>query len=158
MTNSDFFDYEKNLRNIFDSENKIEIYRSPNKRCLRKNSQDETTFQYDFVKGKINFNNNNNSEGGIRRFYSQKIKRNINSELLINDISHKDEMSTNRPLYSNKYINRTGSKSVKNLNRFRRKKVTFKNKLVNVIEIESYKKYNNNFYDNADAKCACIIF
>ena len=49
-------------------------------------------------------------------------------------------------------------KSVKNLNRFKKKKVSFKNKFVDVIEIESYKKYYNNFYDNADAKCSCIIF
>ena len=42
----------------------------------------------------------------------------------------------------------------------KKKKVTFKNKFVNVIEVESYKKYNLNeeLYDRADAKCACFIY
>ena len=156
--NSDFFDYEKNLSNLLNNQNKIEVYTSPNKKYVRKKSEDEKSYQYTFDRGKL-FNNQNYE--GRRRGNSQRIKRNNNNtELITNDNGHKDEISTNRRIYSNKYINRLAIKSGKSLNRFKRKKVTFKNPLVSNIEIESYKKYyfNDHLYENADAKCACIIY
>ena len=99
------------------------------------------------------------SEGRRKRVYSQKFKRN-KLGLIIRDIEPKDETSESHSIYFKNY--RTPiSKSGKTLNRYRKKKVTFKNKLVCIIDVENYKKYNVNddlYNKNADAKCTCLIY
>ena len=165
--NSDFFDYEKNLTNMLNNKNKIEIYATPNKRALRKKSEDEKSF------------NNNNKvydikktdslslyEGGHRHF-SQRLRRNNDTDLIISDIS-KDEGSDNPTLFNCKPSTKiSGFRSGKSLarlnslkrnNKFGKKKVSFKHGFVDIIQVESYKKYNLALYDNADAKCSCIIY
>ena len=183
MLNSDFFDYEKNLSNMI-NKNKIEIYKSPNRRDVvsRKKSEDKL-YHYDLEKGKLVFHTKDKIYDikkadslslleGRRRGYSQRLKRNNNEiDFIISDIDPKDEASDSRTLYNGKPKERGHSfkrgnslirlNSLKrNINRFKKKKVTFKNKLVNVVEVESYKKYNLNdaLYDRADAKCTCFIY
>ena len=171
MSNSEFFDYEKNLCNLIDNQSKIDIYKSPNKQKYRKRSEDDDLLHFDFDKGRFTFmkkNINENkktdtllSDGRRKRIYSQKFKRN-KLGLIIRDIEPKDETSESHSIYFKNYIHRTPiSKSVKNLNRYRKKKVTFKNKFVSIIDVENYKKYNVNddlYNRNADAKCTCIIY
>ena len=166
MSKSDFFDYEKNLSNLIDSQSKIDIYKSP-KKTYRKRS-DNDLLRFDFDKGRLMLMNkyrnenqnpdNSITEGRKKRQYSHKIKRNNKIDLIIKDIEPKDETSESHSIYFKNYIQRTpNSKSVKNLNKYRykKKKVTFKNKFVSIIDVENYKKYNVNEYlynRNADAK------
>ena len=45
--------------------------------------------------------------------------------------------------------------------KFKKKKLTFKKKFVDIVNIESYKKYNLNKSlnnDSEDTKCSCIIY
>ena len=180
MLNSDFFDYEKNLSNMI-NKNKIEIYKSPNRDTSRKKNEDKL-LHYDSEKGKLVFQNKNKiydikkaesltSLEGRRRGYSQRVKRNNETDFIISDIDPKDEASDSRTLYNGKPKERGNSfkrgnslirlnSLKKNINRFKKKKVSFKNKFVNVVEVESYKKYNLNdeLYDRADAKCTCFIY
>ena len=157
---SDFFDYEKNLSNLLNNTNKIEVYKSPNKKSHRKKSEDQKSFKYDFNNEKLLDNEDNYNaltvSGRVKRGYSHKYRRTNNSNLIISDIEPSAQMSENHPLPNNRYTNSKSGKSIHRLKR--RKRVTFKNKFVNVIEVESYKKYNVCDYDKAYAKCSCFIF
>ena len=74
---------------------------------------------------------------------------------MVSKVSSSKELDS---LMNNKFIN---LRSIK-INKKRIKKVTFKKNFVNIVEIESYKKYNidNNLTpnDKADTKCTCLIF
>ena len=74
---------------------------------------------------------------------------------MVSKVSSSKELDS---LMNNKFIN---LRSIK-INKKRAKKVTFKKNFVNIVEIESYKKYNidNNLTpnDKADTKCTCLIF
>ena len=74
---------------------------------------------------------------------------------MVSKVSSSKELDS---LMNNKFIN---LRSIK-INKKRAKKVTFKKSFVNIVEIESYKKYNidNNLTpnDKADTKCTCLIF
>lgn len=179
--NSDFFDYGKNLSNLLNSKGKIEIYISPNKR-LRKRSEDDKFFQFHKDKEKFIFMNKFKSYDirktdsmtlleGRRRFNNKTWKKNNDTELIISDIDPKDESSDNPTLYNgrrNKRIfNYKSAKNVisfnalkKNIDKTKKKKVSFANKFATIIDVESYKKYNVNEFlgDNADTKCTCLIY
>lgn len=165
--NSDFFDYEKNLTNMLNNKNKIEIYATPNKRALRKKSEDEKSFNNNNKVYDIKKTDSLSLYEGGRRHFSQRLRRNNDTDLIISDIS-KDEGSDNRTLFnckpSTKISGFRSGKSIARLNslkrnnKFGKKKVSFKHEFVDIIQVESYKKYNLALYDNADAKCSCIIY
>ena len=178
---SDFFDYEKNLSNMI-NKNKIEIYKSPNRGSVLRKKSEEKLYHYDLENEQLVFQTKNKIYDikkadslsvleGRRRGYSQRVKRNNETDFIISDIDPKDEASDSRTLYNGKpkqkgYSFKRGNSLIRlnslkrNTNRFKKKKVTFKNRFVNVIEVESYKKYNLNeeLYDRADAKCTCFIY
>ena len=164
---SDFFDYEKNLTNMLNNKNKIEIYATPNKRALRKKSEDEKSFNNNNKVYDIKKTDSLSLYEGGRRHFSQRLRRNNDTDLIISDIS-KDEGSDNRTLFnckpSTKISGFRSGKSIARLNslkrnnKFGKKKVSFKHEFVDIIQVESYKKYNLALYDNADAKCSCIIY
>ena len=167
MLGPDFFDYEKNLSHMLSNKSKIEIYTSPNRKSLRKKNEYEKSI-----------NNSNNIynikkadslslyEKGQRGYsFRHRIRRNNDTDLIISDIS-KDEVSDNSALYNIKSRAKLSGfkrgKSFVRLNSSKRntksgKKVSFKNSFVEIIQVESYKKYNIALYDNADAKCSCLI-
>ena len=165
--NSDFFDYEKNLTNMLNNKNKIEIYATPNKRALRKKSEDEKSFNNNNKVYDIKKTDSLSLYEGGRRHFSQRLRRNNDTDLIISDIS-KDEGSDNRTLFNCKPSTRISGfrsgksiarlNSLKRNNKFGKKKVSFKHEFVDIIQVESYKKYNLALYDNADAKCSCIIY
>ena len=170
MSISEFFDYEKNLNNLLNNKNEIEIFNSPKKKRYRKKTEDEQ-LHYDFENKRLTFMKKENeikktdtliNEGRRRRGYSHKIKRNNNNvDFIIKDIDPKDEISDNPSLFFKKSTLRTHSSSKKNCYKYRKKKVSFKHKFVNIIEVENFKKYNVNddFYNNkAKALCSCIIY
>jgi hypothetical protein len=161
-------DKENNLNNP----NKIDIYSRYFRNSFRNKSAKNIIYNYDFDTGKIKYKEKSYSPQKKRinlkmgrRYCSQKyIKSN---QLILKDIDAKDEISFSPKKFN--YIQQTSTfksnmsispcgtvKKKKN----GKKKVRFKNKLVNIIEIESFKKYNRNdgIYDNAHAKCTCIIF
>ena len=164
---SDFFDYEKNLTNMLNNKSKIEIYASPNKKALRKKSEDDKSFHNNHKIYDIKKTDSLSLYEGRRRGFSHRLRRNNDTDLIISDIS-KDEGSDNRTLYNGKHATkisgfRSGKSisrlySLKKNNKFGKKKVSFKNGFVDIIQVESYKKYNLALYDNADAKCSCIIY
>ena len=177
--NADFFDYEKNLSNLLNDKRKIEIYTSPNKRpSFRKRSEEEKYLKYDKDEDKFSILNKNrpynikNTDSLTflerrKRGFSQRVKRNFVRELIVSDIS-KDDVTESRILYSGKNNNKISGfrsgKSIFTSNYFKKnkkkKKVTFKNKLVDVVQIESYKKYNVNetLCCHAQAKCSCLVY
>lgn len=177
----EFFDYEKNLSRLLNSPSKVDIYKNRVQKRYRKRSEDDNNFRFDFDTGKLIFMNKQKPKTprrkeplsffkGRNRGYSLKNKRYDNiSDLILSDIEPKNETSKNPSINNKKTIQRTSTfKSLKSLqrnnslkrNRFRKKKVNFKPKLVDFIEVESYKKYNINeyLYDNADARCACLVY
>ena len=177
----EFFDYEKNLSRLLNSPIKVDIYKNPVQKRYRKRSEDDNNFRFDFDTGKLIFMNKQRPKTprkkdtfsfykGRRRGYSLKNKRYYNiNDLILNDIEPKDETSENPSINNKKTIQRASTfKSLKSLqrnnslkrNRFRKKKVNFKPKLVDFIDVESYKKYNINKYlnDIGDAKCACLVY
>ena len=167
-------DYENDLSKALNNPNKIDIFKSPVKKHIRKRSQSEKKLNYEFDTGNFIFmeksfspRKNGASNKGRRRGYSQKNVRYNN--IIISDIDAKDEVSNGHQVYNNKYIQRTPTyKSIKSFyhenslkkKKYRKKKVNFRNKFVDIIEVESYKKYNINdgLYDNANAKCTCSIY
>ncbi len=177
----EFFDYEKNLSRLLNSAIKVDIYKNTVQKRYRKRSEDENNFRFDFDTGKLIFMNKQRPKTprkkdtfsfykGRSRGYSLKNNRYYNiNDLILNDIEPKDETSENPSINNKKTIQRASTfKSLKSLqrnnslkrNRFRKKKVNFKPKLVDFIDVESYKKYNINKYlnDIGDAKCACLVY
>ena len=157
---------EKNLN----SPNRIDIYSRYFKSSFRHKSAKDNHSHFDPDTGKIRYiekayTPQKNRLNERRRILSHK---NIKySNIIISDIDANDEQFFS-PQKMN-YIQRTPTfKSIKSTNkneptknnRYRKKKVHFKHKFVNIIEVESYKKYNinNGLYDNANAKCTCIIY
>ena len=164
---SDFFDYEKNLTNMLNNKSKIEIYGTPNKKVLRKKSEDDKSFPNNHKIYDIKKTDSLSLYEGRSRGFSHRLRRNIDTDLIISDIS-KDEGSDNRTLFNGKHATKISGfrrgksiarlNSLKRNNKFGKKKVSFKNGFVDIIQVESYKKYNLSLYDNADAKCSCIIY
>ena len=167
-------DYENDLSKALNNPNKIDIFKSPVKKHIIKRSQSEKKNIYNIDTGKFIFmeksyspRKNGSPTKGKRRGYSQKNVRYNN--IIISDIDAKDEVSNGPQLYNNRYIQRTPTyKSIKSFyhenslkkKRYRKKKVNFKNIFVDIVEVESFKKYNINdgLYDNANAKCTCSIY
>ena len=160
------------------NKNKIEIYKSPNRRDAYRKKSEDKCIHYDLEKEKLVFQTKNkiydlkNADSlnliERRRNYSQKVKRNNETDFIISDIDP-NEASDSRTLYNGKPKERDlkrGNSLIhlnslkRNKNRFKKKKVTFKNKFVDVIEVECFKKYNLNehLYDRAEAKCSCFIY
>ena len=143
----------------------------------KKGSEDEKFIKFDREKEKYIFMNKIKAydirktdsfthQEGKKHFYN---KRSNDTELIISDMDPRNESYENHFLNNGKR-NRYNSKSVKNvirfssikrkLNKSKKKKVTFANKFVEIIDIENYKKYYRNEYwgDNAIARCTCIIY
>ena len=150
--------------------NKIEIYRcSTAKKPHRKkikfqiDSDDEEKLKFkEKKKNKNNDNKKGDSSPGRKRGNSHKIKKAKANELIISDIDDKEK--TMDKAISNPQLKIPKIKSCKTIFPLKRhfkkkKKVTFKTKFVNIIEVESYKKYNVNMSsnDDDDAKCSCSI-
>ena len=161
-------DEENNLNNP----NRIDIYNRYFKSSFRHKSSKENNYRYDFDTGKLLFvrksyspQKNRLNLKEKRRFLSQKnVKFN---DLIISDIEANDEITIS-PQKLNHLQRTPTTKSIKTTNqngqstkkRYRKKKVKFKHKFVNIINVESYKKYNINdrLYDSANAKCTCLIY
>ena len=123
-SNSEFFDYEKNLSNLLNRKERIDIYISPNKR-FRKRSEDEKFIKFDREKEKYIFMNKIKAydirktesfthREGKKNFYN---KRSNDTELIISDMDPRNESYENHFLNNGKR-NRYNSKSVKNVIRF----------------------------------------
>lgn len=162
-----------NKENGLNSPNKIDIYSRYFKNSFRNKSAKNNIYNFDFDTGKIKYKEKNYCSPKKKRISLKVGKRycsqkNITSnQLILRDIEAKDEINFSPKKFS--YIQQTSTfKSNISLSQCGtvkkkkngKKKVRFKNQLVNIIEIESFKKYNINdgIYDNAHAKCACIIF
>ena len=145
--------------------NKIEIYKSPNRKTHIKKIKKvkfESDSDEEEEEEKIKKNKKNGFHTGRKRGNSQRIKR--AKELIISDYDeiNAEHILTNREM---KTPNIKSSKSVYQNNilkkKFKKKKVTFKKKFVDIVNIESYKKYNLNKSlnnDSEDTKCSCIIY
>jgi len=110
---------------------------------------------------KDRFNNKNNQNISDILINSSENNEKSSTNNLSNGSSSKikSKISSSRALSSlmfNQYINMNNTKKKKI------KKVTFKKKIIDIIEIESFKKYNleNDFNSNnrTDAKCSCFMF
>ena len=180
MLNPNFFDYEKNLTKLLNSPSKIEVFKIPKKSRLRKKSED-TYFSYnnDLDKGKLFSTNKTKIADSVistasmrKRCLSQNKKRD-EVELIISNIDQKDDFSDIRPLTKQVQLSqRTPTLNPRSIfllnsikrspnNRYRKKKiVSFKTKFVDIIEVESYKKYNKNrlLNETNEAKCTCFIY
>ena len=88
-----------------------------------------------------------NTSNNLSSSFSAKMKSKIPSSRELSSLMFKKYINMNN-------INSTKKKKIK--------KVTFKKKFVDIIEIESYKKYNleNDFNSDykTDTKCSCIVF
>ena len=180
MLNPNFFDYEKNLTKLLNSPSKIEVFKIPKKRCLRKKSEDTYfSYNYDLDKRKLFSSNKNKiadsviSTASIRKRCLSQNKKRDEVELIISDIDQKDDFSDIRPLTKQVQLSqRTPTLKPRSIfllnsikrspnNRYRKKKiVSFKTKFVDIIEVESYKKYNINrlLNETNEAKCTCFIY
>ena len=178
--------YKKN-KNL--DENNIKDINFKNKNHSRNKSEDLRNYQVDTNGFKLsstgedkssNFNSKDDSVL-FQDKYEKKNKIQYNNETFMNTIDNIDKSTSNNlsstsnakmkskiqslrslsSLMCSKYINM----NMNNMNSTKKKKikkVTFKKKIFEVIEIESYKKYNldNGFNPDykTDTKCSCIIY
>ena len=108
---SDFFDYEKNLTNMLNNKSKIEIYATPNKKALRKKSEDDKSFHNNHKIYDIKKTDSLSLYEGRRRGFSHRLRRNNDTDLIISDIS-KDEGSDNRTLFNGKHATKISSHTI----------------------------------------------
>ena len=153
---------------------------SRNKRDDLKNYQNETDGGKLTSTGEDKYLFNSSKNDSMTLFkdkFDNKKNQNL-SEILINYSDNNEKSTTNNlstssntktkskipssralsSLMFNQYINMN---NINNIKKKKIKKVTFKKKIVDVIEIESFKKYNlENGYntdERTDAKCSCFI-
>ena len=173
---------DKNNKNL--NENNINVINFPNKNHSRNKIEDLNNFQADTNGYRLTStgedkSSNFNSKEDLMLFQNKNEKKNnqYNNETFMNTVDNIDKNTSNNlsssakmkskipssralsSLIFNKYINMN---NINNTKKKKIKKVTFKKKLVDVIEIESFKKYNleNDFNpDNkTDTKCSCIVY
>ena len=161
------------------SPKKIDISRSPIKRIRKTEDENNDRNVFSPEESPILNNNGENTSRksvsllvykGRTRGFSQKIKRyNKLADMIVSDIGTKEDCSETPTILNKNEIKPTCTyKSNKLFNRFnfnkrkkfRKKKVKFKRKFVEVIEVENYKKYNLNDYlnDSANSKCSCLVY
>ena len=107
-------------------------------------------------------NKRNQNISDILVNYSDNLEKNTSNNLSTNSNSKiKSKVPSLRALSSlmfNQYINMN---NINNTKKKKIKKVTFKKKLVDVIEIESFKKFNLengfNIDDRTNTKCSCFV-
>ncbi len=171
----DFVEHGQYSNRYYTGSKKINIFRIP----IRRNRNEKQKFnKTDFSQGESSVSNLNEANTSRRstslsiykgrtRGYSQKIRKHNNlAEFIVTNIESKDEVSEIPIVLNKNEIKATFTcKSNKSCNRYlflkrRRKKVNFKKKFVDVIDVENYKQYNINeyLYDYADAKCSCLIY
>ena len=161
----ELFHHGQHSNRYFTGPKRIDIYRFPIRR--HKKYKKEKSNRIEFIKDELSFSNQSEANTSRRsslsiykgrtKGYNPKIRRNNNLSdfILSNNLSNRDEMSENTAVLNK--IEIKGNDTIKSnkssnrclllrRNRPRRKKVTFKRKFVEVIEVENYKKYNINEY------------
>ena len=179
----------KNIKNL--DENNIKEINFKNKNHSRNKSEDLNNYQVDTNGYKLSStgedkSSNFNSKDDLVLFqdkYEKKNKTQNNNETFMNTMDNMDKSTSNNvsssssaktktkiqssralsSLMFSKYINiNMNINNIKGTKKKKIKKVTFKKKIFEVIEIESFKKYNldNGFNPDykTDTKCSCIIY
>ena len=178
---------ERDKKNKNLNEKKINAINFPNKNHSRNKSEDLHNYQvdtngYKFTStGEDKSSNFNTKEDSIlfQDKYEKKNKIQYNNETFMNTIDNTDKSTSNnlsssssakmkskipslRALSSLMFCKYINMNNINNTKKKKIKKVTFKKKMVDVIEIESFKKYNleNGFNQDykTDTKCSCITF
>ena len=149
----------ENLKNFqMDTDRNKLTSTSEDKNSIYEQKDESKFFQEKFEKKNKNQSKNEtfmNTVGNIDKSISNDLSSSFSAKM-------KSKIPSSRALSSlifNKYINMNNINSTK---KKKIKKVTFKKKIVDIIEIESYKKYNleNDFNSDykTDTKCSCIAF
>ncbi len=178
---------EKDKKNENLNENNLNKINFQNKNHSRNKSEDLQKYQIDIngnkftSTGEDKYSNFNYKEDSIifQEKFEKKNKIQCNNERYMNTVDNIDKSASNSLSYSSsskmktkipsskalsslmfsKYINMNNINSTK---KKKIKKVTFKKKIVEIIEIESFKKYNleNGFNSDykTDTKCSCKVF
>ena len=178
---------ERNKKNKNINENTdLNVINYQNKSHSRNRGDDLKNYQNETDGGKLTSTGEDkylfsNSKNDLMTLFKDKIdnKKNQNiSDILINYSDNNEKSTTNNlstssnskkkskipasralsSLMFNQYIYMN---NINNTKKKKIKKVTFKKKIVDIIEIESFKKYNleNGFNtgDRTDAKCSCFV-
>ena len=177
---------DKKNKNL--NENNLNSFNFPNKTHSRNKSEDLKNVQVDNDRYKLtstgedkfsNFNPKDCDSILFQEKFEKKNKNPNNNETFINSVDNNDKTLTNnlsfsssakikskipssRALSSLMFSNYINMNNINSTKKKKIKKVTFKKNIVDVIEIESFKKYNleNGFNPDykTDTKCSCIVF